>query len=49
MPEVSEHFVLDPGITVRFLKVQEQRALLESTSIWYNSPMAAPTETESPQ
>lgn len=49
MPYVFEHFMLDPGMVVRFLKVQEQCALLELTSVWLNSPMAAPTETESPQ
>lgn len=49
MPYVFEHFMLDPGMVVRFLKVQEQCALLELTSVWLNSPTAAPTETESPQ
>lgn len=33
MPEVFEHFMLDPGIIVRFLTVQEQRALLKFTSV----------------
>lgn len=33
MPYVFEHFMLDPGTVVRFLKVQEQCALLELTCL----------------